>query len=122
MNKKKVKGMITKIVITGIVLFLVYYVYIVVDTQNVMQDIKQAATGGEIDNPVYNSFEPFHNTTSQKIRRYFTWCWGSQGEIWLGYEIITKFPDRIAKNGEYCSVIIEKREGKWEATKVKFVP
>ena len=122
MNKKKVKDVLIKMMISGIVMFLLYYIYIVFDTRNIMLDIKQVAAGGEIDNPVYNRFEPFHISTSQKIRRYFTWCWGSHGEIWLGYERITQFTDGTAISKDYCSVVIEKKNGRWEAIKIRYEP
>ena len=123
MNKKKVKDVLIKMMISGIVMFLVYYIYIVVDTHSIMQDIKQVAAGNEIDNKVYEKFTPKRTTIKNITKRYFTWCWGNKGEIWITYELTTFFSEgeKIVSR-DYCSVIIEKREGQWEAIKVKYKP
>jgi len=123
MNKKRAIAILIKIGILGIVIFLMYYTLIVFDTRNIMRDIKQAKVGNEVKYEIYEKFAPKRTTVKHKTKRYFTWCWGNKGEIWLTYESTTVLPEgKKMVSRDYCSLLIEKREGRWEAIKVKYEP
>ncbi len=131
------KGWITlrkvlKLSILGLIcLFIVYYFYIVIDTHNIMVTLKKIEKG-EI---VYDYFskdplarfgrgrgplrvEVRSTRKTYKIKRYFTWCWGKQGRIWLTCVDRREWEDgRVYEARDCCSLKIEKVNGEWKVIK-----
>lgn len=110
-------------------LFVGYYLFILIDTSNIMQQIKKI----EKDVVSINEFEqgnplrPFandieENTYVRHIRRYFTWCWNGKGRIWLYTVVEVELEDEVIKCRDDCSIVIEKKNGEWEVIQYENSP
>ena len=118
------------IIITLILFFflITYYLYIVIDTHNIMVKLKKIENGEivydfESKNPLARfgrengsiQVDVASVTRTYGIRRYFTWCWGRKGQIWLTCVDKIEWEDgRICEGRDWCSLKIEKINGTWE--------
>lgn len=114
------------------VLFL-YYVAIVIDTREVMMQLKRIENGEisfawDSEEPLARfSNEPLPRTfpiemesehSTYKIRRYFTWCWGKKGRIWgTCIDRIEWADGKIHEAKDWYSLVIEKENGEWKVVK-----
>lgn len=120
---------IIKLSILGLVSFIiVYYFYIVIDTHNIMATLKRIekkeivydffskdplARFGRERGPVEVEVKSEYKT--YKIKRYFTWCWGKKGRIWLTCVDRREWEDgRVSERRDWCSLKIEKVNGEWK--------
>lgn len=124
MSSKKIK-----LSMLGIIcLIIVYYIYIVIDTHNIMVTLKKIEKGeiiydffssdplarfGRERGPVEVEIKSEYKT--YKIKRYFTWCWGKHGCIWLTCVDRREWEDgRVIETIDRCSLKIEKENGEWK--------
>ena len=120
---KKFRRRIKMILLAIVCLFVVYYTYIIIATHHIMVDIKKIENGYENNNPAYERFESEDEGEVYEIKRYFTWCWGNRGAIWITFKYsYLEDGKMIAKGRNYTKLIIEKREGKWKAVRTEWAP
>lgn len=105
------------------VFFIVYYLFIVIDTHSIMRKIKSIEKGDiyyEKSNTDPLSVFCYHEGDLSKavhFRRVYTWCWNEKGKIWITNDIVPWNGGTIEKSRDQHILEIEKIDGKWQVIK-----
>lgn len=111
------------IIIVGLlfIVIIVYLLYCVVETRSVMMEIRNVEKGKQVNerDPLY-AFAPKKGFKIINVKRYFTWCWGNTGRIWISMQYEIEYDKEIVP--DYCELAIRKENGKWKAIKYIYTP
>lgn len=113
-NKKIGRKIILVILLT---LLMFYSICILASTHHIMVDLKQIENGYKINNSAYEWFESTDIWKIDNIKRYFTWCWGDKGAIWITCTYSLIEDGKIEDTGrDFTKLIIEKKERKMDSS------
>ena len=119
MNKRRILGIG---ILVLIILMVMYFIYMLFDTQRVMNEINKAIcdenySSKEPDAKYYLWMRPEGGERIvSPVHRYFTWCWNGKGKIWMYCKYEITLPDQEIINPSYPVIDIEKKNGKWIIT------
>lgn len=130
---KKISVIAKRVFLTVFALVFLYYVTMVIDTREVMMELKRIENGEisfawDSEEPLARfSNEPLPRTfpiemeskhSTYNIRRYFTWCFREKGRIWgTCIDRIEWADGKMHEAKDWYSLVIEKENGKWKVVK-----
>lgn len=116
-----------KFFILLIIIFLGYYLFIIYDTREIMNEFRIAISDDDgtydLKNEKLYMFRPHKNYKNVTVARYFTWCYKDKGKIWVYIKgEHTESDGEITEVPDYFSMSIEKKNGEWFVTRVNIIP
>lgn len=116
-----------KFFILLIIIFLSYYMFIIYDTREIMNEFRMVISDDDgaydLKNEKLSVFRPQKSYKNVTVARYFTWCYKEKGKIWIYIKgELTKSDGEISEVPDYFSMNIEKKDGEWFVTSVNIIP
>ena len=116
-----------KFFIILILIFLSYYMFIIYDTREIMDEFRTVISDDngafDLKNQKLFKFRPHKNYKNVLVARYFTWCYKDKGKIWVYIKgERTESDGEISEVPDYFSMNIEKKDGEWFVTSVNIIP
>ena len=117
LGRKKIR----KMIIFMILVLIVYYMYVLMATNNIMETAKKVAAGDivvERGTP-YARFRPLReHIYTVDIKRYFAYCGIKKGKIYVTCVNVVEHSDgEVSRGRDWFVILIERTEEGWVAVR-----
>ena len=117
MGRKRIR----KMVILMFLVLIIYYIYVLAITNNIMETARKVAAGDIVveSGTPYARFSPLgEHIYTTDIKRYFTYCGIKKGKIYVTCVNVVEHSDGTVNKGrDWFVILIERTEEGWEAVR-----